>query len=101
VDTVTGLEVIKLLLQVVWADDVVTSVERDALFAAADRLAGDGGRALLTATLDERQPLPAPNMGLLVRHRAEVLKEVARLSAVDGIHADELDLVATIGGMLR
>jgi hypothetical protein len=30
-----------------------------------------------------------------------VLKEVARLSAVDGVHADELDLVATIGGMLR
>lgn len=100
-DTVTGLEVIKLLLQVAWADDVVTSLERDVLFAAAERLAGDEGRALLSATLDERQPLPPPNIGLLVRHRADVLKEVARLSAVDGVHADELDLVATIGGMLR
>ncbi len=100
-DTVTGLELIKLLLQVAWADDVVTPLERETLDAAATRLAGDAGHALLTATLDHHEPLPPPNMGLLARHRADVLKEVARLSAVDGVHADELDLVAIIGGMLR
>ena len=101
VDQETGLELIKLLLQVAWADDVVSDAERSSLLATAERVAGADGLALLDAVFSLKAPLPPPNMGLLARHRGEVLKEVARLGAVDGLHKDELDLVATIGGMLR
>ncbi len=101
VDTETGLELVKLLLQVAWADDVVTDAERAVMQATAQRVAGAEGLALLASALDGAAPLPPPNMGLLARHRAEVLQEVVRLSAIDGLHRDELDLVATIGGMLR
>jgi len=101
VDVETGLELIKLLLQVAWADDVVTDAERAALLATAERVSGAAGVDIVVAALDRKEPLRPPNMGLLASHRGEVLKEVARLSAVDGITKDELDLVATIGGMLR
>jgi hypothetical protein len=101
VDASTGLELVKLLLQVAFADDEVSAAERLSLDATARRLAGDAGLEVVKAAVDRRERLPPPNMGLLSKHRAEVLKEVARLGAVDGIHADELDMVATIGGMLR
>ncbi len=100
-DQETGLELVKLLLQIVYADDVVTDAERAALTATAERVAGAAGLAVVAAALDRRERLPPPNVGLLARHRGEVLKEVARLAAVDGINKDELDLVATLGGMLR
>lgn len=100
-DPEVGLELVKLLLQVAYADDVVSAKERAVLVDAARRLAGEAGIAVVAAALDDKLPLPAPNMGLLGKHRGPVLKEVARLGAVDGINKDELDLVGTIGGMLR
>lgn len=100
-DASTGLELVKLLLQVAFADNEVSAAERVSLDGAARRLAGDAGVEVVKAAVDRRERLPPPNMGLLSQHRAEVLKEVARLGAIDGIHADELDMVATIGGMLR
>lgn len=100
-DENTGLELVKLLLQVAFADDVVSEGERAALDDVAARLAGPAGADLVTAALDRRERLLPPNMGLLAQHRTEVLKEVARLGAVDGIHKDELEMVGLIGGMLR
>lgn len=100
VDAQTGTELIKLLLQIVTADDVVSDAERVALDRAAARLGGAAALAVVRAALDDKQPLPAPNMGLLARHRTEVLLEVARVGAADGIHRDELDLVKLIGEML-
>lgn len=99
-DQATGTELIKLLLQIVTADDVVSDAERVALDRAAARLGGAVATAVVVAALDENKPLPAPNMGLLAQHRTEVLLEVARVGAADGIHRDELDLVRLIGEML-
>lgn len=101
VDTATGLELVKLLLQVAFADDVISAAERTSLDDTALRLAGQEGPEVVAAAIDRHERLPAPNMGLLATHRAEVLKEVARLASVDGLCFDELEMVATIGGMLR
>jgi uncharacterized tellurite resistance protein B-like protein len=101
VNGAVGLELIKLLLQVVFADDVVTPAERVALSASAERLAGPAGLELVHAVLDRRGPLPAPNMGLLAEHRADVLVEVGQIAAADGVNRDELDMIKTIAGMLK
>ena len=99
-DQHTGTELIKLLLQVVTADDVVSAAERACLDQAATRLAGPAGLEVIRRALDEGKPLPAPNLGLLGKHCVEVLRDVARIGAVDGIHREELDIVKTIGGLL-
>ncbi|HEY1099166.1 MAG TPA: hypothetical protein VGF99_09560, partial [Myxococcota bacterium] len=72
VDEETGLELVKLLLQVAYADDVVTDAERDSLYATAARVAGAAGRDVVDEALVHRRPLPPPNMGLLARHRGDV-----------------------------
>jgi hypothetical protein len=101
VDQTVGTELVKLLIQVVYADHVVTGTERMALLAAAARLGGEGAVAIVHAVLDGQQKPPPPNMGALRSHRSEVLREVARMGAVDGVNQDEIDLVGTIGELLR
>jgi hypothetical protein len=100
VDLLAGTELIKLLLQVVTADDVVSAAERAVLTETARRIAGPEALEVIRLALDEGKPLPAPNLSLLMQHRGEVLREVARVAAVDGIHRDELDMVKVIGGLL-
>ncbi len=100
-DPTVGLELTKLLLQVAFADDVVTAPERAALDDAARRLAGPPGLDLVSGVLDRGQPLPPPNMALLGAHRAAVLREVAQVAASDGVHADELALIKTIVELMR
>ena len=99
-DAQTGTELVKLLLQVVTADHVVSLAERQALDAAAKRLGGLPAEDLVRRSLDDGLPLPAPNMGLLKQHRTVVLLEVARVGGVDGFASDELDLVHLIAEML-
>lgn len=99
-DAQTGTELVKLLLQVVTADHVVSLAERQALDAAAQRLGGLPAEDVVRRALDDGQPLPAPNMGLLKKHRTLVLLEVARVGGVDGFASEELDLVHLIGEML-
>jgi hypothetical protein len=101
IDQETGAELVKLLLQVAFADDEISLAEREALDAAAMRLAGSAGLALVVAGVDRRERLLPPDLGRLKAHRSAVLQEVARLSAVDGVHEDELEMVKLISGMLR
>ena len=96
-----GLELTKLLLQVVYADDVVTAPERAALLAAAARLGGEAAVDLVTGVLDRGQPLLAPNMGQLQAHRADVMVEVGRIAAADGVQREEIEMIKTIAEMLR
>ncbi len=98
---VVGLELTKLLLQVVYADDVVTAPERTALLAAAERLAGVAGVELVTGVLDRAEALPAPQMGQLQAHRADVMVEVGRIAAADGVQREEIEMIKTIAEMLR
>lgn len=83
-------ELVKLLLQVAWADHEVAAEEAQALLAFArrsglpeDELVG------LSAMLTGRAPLVPPNLGVLKPHRTEVLRAVKELLLSDLSVADE------------
>ena len=84
-DETFRLELLKLLLQVTWADDVAEEAEVRALL---DRARAWGVPEPEIAILEERirahEPLPAPNLGLLKSRRDEVLAEARALAATDG-----------------
>src|SRR4051812_16915871 len=85
-----ALELVKLLLQVVWADHDVAPAEAEALLAFARRSGlTDAEQADISAMLSGRAPLALPNLGLLKARRTEVLRAVKQLLLVDLAVADE------------
>jgi uncharacterized tellurite resistance protein B-like protein len=102
-DPKLSLEVVKLLLQAVFADHEVAAEEADALHDYAVR-AGVGVAELetLDACLAGQQPLVPPNLGLLKGHRTEVLRAVRKLLASDRrMHEDEEALLDQIAALLK
>ena len=91
-DPVIRLELLKLLLQVAWADHEVQEEER----AAVRRFATDEGIVdpTLEAYLDGKAPLPPPNMTLLRTRREEALFLAKSLARAD-LHLgdEEIDLL--------
>lgn len=83
-------ELIKLLVQVAWADHDVAPAEAEALlaFARKSHLA-EADLSNLQAMLTGRAPLLPPNLGLLRERRAEVLRAVKELLLADFELADE------------
>jgi uncharacterized tellurite resistance protein B-like protein len=100
-DPKLSLEVVKLLLQAVFADHEVAAEEAEAIHDYAVR-AGISELELetLDACLAGQQPLLPPNLGLLKGHRTEVLRAVRKLLTSDQrIHEEEealLDQIATL-----
>jgi hypothetical protein len=97
-----ALELVKLLLQVVWADHDVAPAEADALLAFARRSGlTDAEQADISAMLSGRAPLALPNLGLLKARRTEVLRAVKQLLLVDLAVADEEEeLLGQIAALL-
>jgi len=102
------LEILKLLLQVVWADDEVQKEERDFV----ERFAGEMGTADLASSLKNaaalqaylagESPLPAPNLMLLREHRDQVIATAKALIRADAkIGAEEDEVLDTIREMLQ
>lgn len=88
------LEVMKLLLQVAWADHSVHEEEA----AALEQHAREQGYppeqiALLHEWLSGRAPLPQPNFSVLRPRRTEVLRQVRRLLHSDQHVAEEEEQV--------
>jgi uncharacterized tellurite resistance protein B-like protein len=101
-DGAFAFELVKLLLQAVWADGEVAEEEAEALHDFAVR---SGVSAAEIETLDAclvgRQPLPPPNLGLLRGRRTEVLRQVHKLVRSDArVHEEEEELVAEISALL-
>jgi hypothetical protein len=99
---VFALELVKLLLQVAWADHEVAPAEAEALLAYGRRsgLDEDEQRGL-AAMLSGRAPLAPPNLGVLKERRAEVMRAVKELLLSDLAVADEEDdLLAQIAALL-
>lgn len=96
------LELVKLLLQVVWADHEVAPAEAEALLAFARRSGlGETELGELTSMLSGRAPLAPPNLGLLKARRTEVLRAVKELLLVDlAIAEEEEDLLGQIAALL-
>jgi uncharacterized tellurite resistance protein B-like protein len=83
-------ELVKLLLQVAWADHEVAPAEANALLAFARRSSlPDAELESLQAMLTGRAPLVPPNLGLLKPRRTDVLRVVKELLLSDLEIADE------------
>jgi uncharacterized tellurite resistance protein B-like protein len=96
-------ELVKLLLQVAWADHDVAPAEAEALMAYARRAAlPEAELAALQAMLTGRAPLAPPNLGLLKQHRTEALRAMKELLLSDLAIADEEEqLLAQVSELLR
>lgn len=97
-----SFEILKLLLQVAWADHRVQPAERRALLRLAELLGfGAEDRAQLATFLDGAKPLPPPNLGLLRAHREEAMAAARRLACADvQVLPDEKAIVRMLDELL-
>lgn len=101
-DTRLSFELLKLLLQVAWADDQVVDDEREHILSTARRAGvADADLAMLESCLRGEEPLPPPDMGFLRDHRDKAVAAAETLVDVDaGLAAGEADVLAQIREML-
>lgn len=99
---VFALELVKLLIQVAWADHEVAPAEAETLLAFARQSGLDENELLgLSAMLSGRAPLSPPNLGLLRQRRTDVLRAVKELLLSDLRVADEEEaLLSQIAALL-
>lgn len=97
-----NVEIVKLLLQVAWADDTLDDQERAAVATLCKQWGlPDETTAWLLQHLHLGKPLPQPNMGLLKAHRQAALQAAEWFIGVDGVIEDsEKDFVATVEQLL-
>lgn len=98
-----AFELLKLLLQVAWADDDVAPAEADALLAYARKnLLSQDKLELLGQCLAGRAPLPPPNLGFLKDRRLDVMRAVKELLMSDLTVAEEEEtILEQISTLLR
>ncbi len=97
------MELIKLLMQVAWADGVVDEQESVRVFDHAKRLKlQPNALDLLWQCLQGKRKLPAPDLGFLRQH-ADVACDLAEgLVHADGqVTEEEVEVLAQIESMLR
>lgn len=97
-----GFELLKLLLQVAWADDHVATEEAEALleFARKQNLAPDQVQ-LMSDCLAGRAPLPPPNLGFLKQRRLEVMRAVKELVTSDlSVGKEEETILGQVSALL-
>jgi uncharacterized tellurite resistance protein B-like protein len=96
-------ELIKLLLQVAWADHDVAPAEAQALLDYARRQGlSHSELKQLTAMLNGSAPLTPPNLGLLKQHRTQVMRAIRELLLSDlAVSADETEVLEQLSVLLR
>lgn len=95
-------ELVKLLVQVVWADHDVAPSEAEALMVFARRSGlPDAELTALQAMLTGRAPLAPPNLGMLKQRRTEVLRAVKELLLSDlHLAEEEEEVLSQIAALL-
>lgn len=95
-------EVIKLLLQVAWADDVVDPREKEMIFGLARSwFVPEPELKVLMQRLDQGVPLPQPNLKLLRTRPDDVLEAARGLVDVDGkVTTEESEMLEQIKELL-
>jgi len=95
-------EVIKLLLQVAWADDEVDPREKELIFGLARSwFVPEPELKVLMQRLDEGEPLPQPNLKMLRTRPDDVLEAARALVAADGkVAAEESEMIEQIQELL-
>lgn len=98
-----AFELLKLLLQLAWADDDVAPEEQAALLAYARKHALTSEQVeLLEACLAGKAPLPPPNLGFLKERRLDVLRAARELLTSDQTITEEEEAVlAQISALLK
>ena len=96
------LEVIKLLLQVAWADHEIDESEVRVIFDYATRVGlVEADMRLLERYIAGTAPLPPPDMGLLRQRKQEALLAVQTLLLSDAaIDRQEREILADIEAVL-
>ena len=99
---VFALELVKLLVQVAWADHDVAPAEAEALVSYARRSGlKEAELSSLQAMLTGRAPLAPPNLGLLKARRTEVLRAVKGLLLSDlEVAEEEEEILNQIASLL-
>jgi uncharacterized tellurite resistance protein B-like protein len=99
---VFAFELVKLLLQVAWADHEVAPQEGQALIAFARRSSLDETEiAAVTAMVTGRTPLAPPNLSVLKPRRTEVLRAVKELLMSDlEVAEEEEEILSQIAALL-
>ena len=98
-----AFELLKLLLQVAWANDDIADQEAAALraFGSKSQLSPEQ-QALLAEWLAGSAPLPPPHLGSLKQHRLDVMRAVKELLMTDlHVDAEEEAILSQIGALLR
>ena len=95
-------ELVKLLVQVAWADHDVAPEEAEALLSYARRSGlREHELSSIAAMLAGRAPLTPPNLGLLKPRRPEVLRAVKELLLSDlAVAEEEEDILNQIAALL-
>ncbi len=95
IDDTVRYELLKLLLQVAWADHEVQPEERAVVHGYAEKLHPPlVSTEALDAYLDGRAPLPPPDLELLKQHREEAMFVAKSLVRADlQILAEEAALI--------
>ena len=95
-------ELVKLLVQVAWADHDVAPAEAQALVGYARRSGlSEAELTNLSNMLSGRAPLSPPNLGLLKERRTEVLRAVKELLLSDlEVAEEEEEILEQIAALL-
>jgi uncharacterized tellurite resistance protein B-like protein len=95
-------ELVKLLLQVAWADHGVAPAEAETLLAFARRSGlPEGELSSLQAMLTGQAPLVPPNLGLLKQRRTDALRAVKELLLSDReVTEEEEEVLSQIAALL-
>ena len=101
-DLLFHIEVVKLLLQVAWSDDELDPRERAHVSETARRWGvPDEQLTVLLFRLDQGEPLPSPNLGLLKKKPDQALSAARALMLADGKFAkDEADMLSQLKELL-
>jgi hypothetical protein len=101
-DAEVGIETLKLLVQVAWADHEVSDAEIDYVLGMAGQVgASEQDTEMLRQSLRDEGCLPAPNLGLLRKYRDDVLAAVDTLIGIDDqIVEDEVSTREEIATLL-
>ncbi len=96
-DPALAFEVVKLLLQVVWGDGDLSPRERVAVRRTARTLKlREPQLAQVDRWLARQDPLPPPDLTMLRPRAGDVLRLVRAVAAIDGVSADEAEMVQQI-----
>lgn len=97
-----AFEIVKLMVQVAWADGDIADGEIEQILGLAEHVdVGPTNLAMLATLLRGEEPLPPPDIGLLRQHRSTALSAAEAVARADSFVApDEKALLEELRSLL-